>query len=303
MYDIIGDIHGNARLLKDLLLKLGYSKVNGYYRHPVNKAVFLGDLINKGKEVRKTVKIVRKMVENQSAFCVLGNNDYHAICYYTKSASGRFLLNHNSRTRTLFYSTNKSYKGKCDKLIQDISWLKTQPLFLDFDRFRVVHACWDKKLIKFMKKHYPGHLNDETFFQKSVVAGSQESRVVEVLLTGTKIHADPSVHVLNSNQKPVVDFPVRWWLNPSGLNLKQVSFGNFVFVENRLVSQKEFKLFSEYPIDKKPLFIGHYCLRGFTGILQENISCVDFCCHRTGRLAAYRWSGEKVLDVKNIVTV
>lgn len=303
MYDIIGDIHGNAGLLKALLLKLGYSKVNGFYKHPARKAVFLGDLINKGKEVRKTLKIVRRMVENQSAYSILGNNDYHAICYYTKSASGRFLLNHNSRTRTLFYSTNKSYKGKCEKLYQDIEWLKRQPLFLDFGHFRVVHACWDKKLIKFLKENYPGHLKDESFLLKSVIAGTQESRVVDVLLNGPRIHIGHNVKVLNSNQKQVADIPVKWWLNPAGQNLKQVSLGNFIFSESRLVNPKEFKLFSEYPLIKKPLFIGHYCLRGFTGILQENISCVDFCCYRTGRLACYRWSGEKVLEVKNIVTV
>ena len=303
MYDIIGDIHGNAELLKALLLKLGYSKVNGFYQHPSRKAVFLGDLINKGKEVRKAVKIVRKMVENQSAFCVLGNNDYWAICYYTKSPSGRYLLNHNSRTRTLFYTTTESYKGKADILADDINWLKTLPLFIDFVGFRVVHAYWDKKLIKYVKKNYPGHMNRDAFIQKSVIEGTKESKVVDVLLTGTRIRIVPTAKVLNSNQKPVFELPIKWWLNPGGLNLKQVSFGNFVFVENRLVSQKEYKLFSEYPLNKKPLFFGHYCLRGFTGILQENISCLDFCCYRTGRLASYRWSGEKVLDVKNIVTV
>jgi hypothetical protein len=303
MYDIIGDVHGYAGLLKALLLKLGYTKTNGCYRHPSRKAVFLGDLINKGREVRKTLKIVRRMVENQAAFSVLGNNDYRAICYFTKSATGKFLLNHNSRTRNLFYFTTKSYTGKEEKLAEDILWLKTLPLFLELDDFRAVHACWDKKLVKFLKKSYPLQLMDDNFLEKSVLSGTDENQAIETLLSGKKIPIDQKVTVLNSHQKPISEIPVRWWLNPYGLYLKQIALGNYIFTENRILSRKEMKLFSEYPVHKKPLFLGHYCLRGSTGILQENICCVDFCCYRTGKLVAYRWNGEKLLDIKNIVSV
>jgi len=62
MYDIIGDIHGHFLQLKELLKKLGYSKAGGYYSHPEKKAIFVGDLVNRGPEARKTVKLVRRMV-------------------------------------------------------------------------------------------------------------------------------------------------------------------------------------------------------------------------------------------------
>lgn len=38
MYDLIGDIHGHADALQQLLKKLGYSRQNGVYRHPERQA-------------------------------------------------------------------------------------------------------------------------------------------------------------------------------------------------------------------------------------------------------------------------
>ena len=67
MYDIIGDVHGHAQLLKKLLTKLGYKKSDEGYVHSSRKAVFVGDFINRGPSIRKTIRIVREMVENGNA--------------------------------------------------------------------------------------------------------------------------------------------------------------------------------------------------------------------------------------------
>jgi len=43
MYDLIGDIHGQALELGALLEKLGYKRSDGTYRHADRKVIFLGD--------------------------------------------------------------------------------------------------------------------------------------------------------------------------------------------------------------------------------------------------------------------
>ena len=63
MYDLIGDIHGHADALEQLLLKLGYQQVNGIYRHPERQVIFLGDFIDRGPKIREVLSIVRPMVE------------------------------------------------------------------------------------------------------------------------------------------------------------------------------------------------------------------------------------------------
>ncbi|RYG77434.1 MAG: metallophosphatase, partial [Alphaproteobacteria bacterium] len=61
--DIIGDIHGHADRLEGLLLKLGYRQSGGAWRHPQRTAVFVGDLVDRGSQQRRTLETVRAMVE------------------------------------------------------------------------------------------------------------------------------------------------------------------------------------------------------------------------------------------------
>lgn len=51
-YDIIGDIHGQASTLEQMLLRLGYRDEGGVFRHPERKVVYLGDFIDRGRAQR-----------------------------------------------------------------------------------------------------------------------------------------------------------------------------------------------------------------------------------------------------------
>jgi protein phosphatase len=81
-FDIVGDVHGCCDELEQLLQVLGYARredagVDGpVYAHPAGrKAVFLGDLVDRGPRVLDTVKLVRAMVQAGAALCVPGNHD------------------------------------------------------------------------------------------------------------------------------------------------------------------------------------------------------------------------------------
>jgi protein phosphatase len=84
-FDIIGDVHGCAEELVQLLITLGYAPVttcseslwrSPIYAHPEGrKAFFVGDLVDRGPRVLDVVRIVRNMVAHGSALCVPGNHD------------------------------------------------------------------------------------------------------------------------------------------------------------------------------------------------------------------------------------
>ncbi len=77
-FDVIGDIHGCADELERLLLRLGYrrSAPGAPFRHPGGRrAVFVGDLVDRGPHVVRAARIVMRMTAAGSAFCVPGNHE------------------------------------------------------------------------------------------------------------------------------------------------------------------------------------------------------------------------------------
>lgn len=76
-FDFIGDVHGCADELEELLANLGYAHDSACtYRHPASRtAVFVGDLVDRGPRIVDTLRIVMAMAEGGSALCVPGNHD------------------------------------------------------------------------------------------------------------------------------------------------------------------------------------------------------------------------------------
>lgn len=76
-FDIIGDVHGCLDELTELLEALGYvADSECIYRHPAGrKAVFVGDLCDRGPKNVGVLRLVMGMVGVGTAFCVPGNHD------------------------------------------------------------------------------------------------------------------------------------------------------------------------------------------------------------------------------------
>jgi protein phosphatase len=79
-FDIVGDVHGCCDELEDLLAELGYANTDGTYTHPEGRrAVFVGDLVDRGPRIVDSVRLVQAMVSAGSAFCVPGNHDMKLV--------------------------------------------------------------------------------------------------------------------------------------------------------------------------------------------------------------------------------
>jgi protein phosphatase len=89
-FDVIGDVHGCCDELEALLVELGYQRIDvpageaaaeaawgmTTYTHPQGrKAVFVGDIVDRGPRVLDALRIVRNMVAGGAALCVPGNHD------------------------------------------------------------------------------------------------------------------------------------------------------------------------------------------------------------------------------------
>ena len=82
-FDLIGDVHGCFTELQELLTLLGYtiehpSESDPAYRVQApegRKAVFVGDLVDRGPQIPEVLRLVMDMVEAGVALCVPGNHD------------------------------------------------------------------------------------------------------------------------------------------------------------------------------------------------------------------------------------
>jgi protein phosphatase len=80
-FDVIGDVHGCRVELEQLLDKLGYvidrdgaGRPVGA-RHATRRAIFLGDLVDRGPDTPGVLRLVMSMVAEGAAFCVPGNHE------------------------------------------------------------------------------------------------------------------------------------------------------------------------------------------------------------------------------------
>src|SRR6476659_818754 len=76
-FDIIGDVHGCCDELEELLTLLGYVRgASSAWSHPEGrKAIFVGDLVDRGPRIVDTLKTVMAMSQAGTALCVPGNHD------------------------------------------------------------------------------------------------------------------------------------------------------------------------------------------------------------------------------------
>ena len=81
-FDIVGDVHGCRAELESLLGKLGWALVHDERGRPVDavhpegrKAVFVGDLVDRGPDSPGVLRLVMGMVAAGHAICVPGNHE------------------------------------------------------------------------------------------------------------------------------------------------------------------------------------------------------------------------------------
>jgi len=304
MYDIIGDVHGEAALLKKLLKKMGYQKVNGSYAHPERKVIFTGDFINRGTEIKKTVRMVRAMVESGNALAVLGNHEINAILYHLNDKHGVLLVKKNTKHYLSLFKTIREYSRDANEWKETLKWMRSLPLFLDLGGLRVVHACWSQRAIEVANSIYSeGRIRKKVFRTIFKDSDSEITQSVWRLTKGVSLKMPPDLRVKNNKGVTPRSIRVEWWEDPTGKNFQELSFESKYTLPSYTVPKELLPKVYPYPEDAPPLFIGHYCRGNGPTLIKPNICCVDSCVIGTGVLTAYRWNGETFLNTDNIIWV
>lgn len=299
-YDFIGDIHGHANELEKLLTKLGYERINGVYAHEYRKAFFVGDFIDRGPNIRHVLQIVKAMCDHGSAKTVLGNHEYNALCYHTVNKDGNPLRSHSAKNISQHRATLQQFEDHKDEWIAYLQWFLTLPLFYEEESFRVAHACWDEECINILKKE----LTDGRFclenLRKSAEKSSRLFEAVEITLKGKEVEMPDGLSFHDKDGNIRNQIRVKWWLNALETNFKEYSI---LSIEDLPDHNKGLHEVSYYQPTEKPVFFGHYWLKGNPNLYRGNICCLDYSVAKGGHLAAYRYNGAQVLSNQQFVYV
>jgi Calcineurin-like phosphoesterase len=304
-YDIIGDIHGCARSLQGLLDRLGYTVRDGVYRHPARRVIFLGDFIDRGPQQRETVEIVRRMVETDAALSVLGNHEFNAIAYCTPDETrGDYLRPHSEKNTRQHQEFLDAYAHTPEAYADVIDWFRTLPLWLDRGGLRVVHACWDARLIAKIEKFQGGsHLLGEDLLVQASRRGQWQFDALETLLKGKEIRLPAGASFRDKEGTTRRNIRVRWW-DQEATNFKEAFFGPESARTHIPEDEIAGDYLVEYSHEAPPVFLGHYWMEGEAAPLARNIACLDYSVAKPGgRLTAYRWDGEQVLEKERFIWV
>lgn len=304
MYDIIGDVHGYASLLKKLLLQMGYEKTEAGYLHPSRKAVFVGDFVNRGPEIRKTIRIIRRMVENGNAFAILGNHEINAITYYLKEKNGIPLVKAPHKNLLSVFKTVNQFAERDEEWANHRKWMRELPLYLDFGEIRIVHACWSDEAIQVLNRIEGEGKSRKSIFRKAYKSPKSETgKSISVLTRGMDFRMPGDLKIINNKGVSPRSFRMRWWENPAGKTFEELSFESKFGLPDYTIPAQINSTHTEYPEDSPLVFFGHYCRFNGPHLLKPNVCCVDSCVTGTKTLTAYRWSGEKVLNPANLVQI
>ena len=303
MYDLVGDIHGHAAELTQLLDQLGYRNDSGIYSHPDRKMIFVGDFVDRGPRIQEVLETVRPMVETGTALAVMGNHEFNAIAYHSPDPG-----NPDQYIRPRIEKNIRQHAEtvrQVEDLADYIEWFRTLPMWLELDGLRVVHACWDSRWMGVIESELLRHDGvTQEFMAAAHVKGSPLFQAIDDVLKGKEISlpAGQSFSDKDGNQRHKMR--IRWFESPGTRTYAEYSLSSEAgFPEIPLPAELQERV-TPYASGECPVFFGHYWLRAEQpSRLAPNVGCLDFSVAKGGELCAYRWDGEQELDNKKFVSV
>ena len=319
-YDVIGDIHGQAGKLEALLKKLGYRVSNGTWRHAERTAIFVGDFIDLGEAGLETVNVVRAMVEAGAAQAVMGNHELNAIAWHTQDLRVRDQVEYlrPRYTEPWGKKNRKQHQAFLAQVEHDatlhgdlVDWFLTLPLWLDLPEVRVVHACWHQR---FMTELTPLLREGRYLTRELMVLATDEPgdeaekdnsdfsvfKAVEALTKGIEVPLPAPHFFIDKHQIQRTRVRACWWDTEAATfrQMAKMSEDERMALPDSLAVPENARL--AVPTDK-PIFFGHYWMKGVPTLQSAAAVCVDYSAGEGGPLMAYRWSGGGPLSADNFV--
>mgnify|MGYP000882222904 CR=1 FL=1 len=297
-WDVIGDVHGKLPALTALLNRLGYENLSGVWRHPGGrKAMFLGDLVDRGPDVSEVLELVKAMVDAGEARIVLGNHEYGLLAWYTKNADGNFRRKHQQRYLRYMGPSVALFDHFPDKHAVYLEWFQQIPLSLEIGGARFVHAYWDEEAVAALK---PGVTLHDIGWSEPVFTG-RKKEMAELLTKGPELRLPEGLAVIDHQGNHHGQARINWWKTDTAEDLRALIKPDTPALTGHPVPE-EARKYGPPAAHEPPVFFGHFGFHECPGLLGPNFTCVDFTGTHGTSIGAYRWDGEETLREDNLVT-
>ena len=300
--DIIGDIHGHADELCELLEKLGYDSQQQSYQHPEGRTViFLGDFIDRGPEQLRTLDIARRMIQGGSAKAVMGNHEFNALAFHSRNCHGKWLRPHTEKNIAQHQRFLDEIAAAPDGALEEsLDFFWKLPLWIETDSYRVVHATWSAEamntvlpLVNSDKTIVPCYLG-QACDPRDAYFGAFES-----LLKGIEVKLPNGISFEDADGYTRDAVRIKWW--KEGKTLGDLA----LFSEKLPASIRGLRIdspLSTYGINEPPLFLGHYWYKDDSPAFDlPNVAIMDYSVAKGGKLIAYRLDPDSALSEENFV--
>jgi serine/threonine protein phosphatase 1 len=225
VYYAIGDIHGEADLLHELL---GYAEEDASRRGVTPTLVLLGDLIDRGPNSRAVVAYAMMLQQSVGAIVIKGNHEQLMLHAYDRDETiglYHWATNGGDETIESYEAANGKFDTWKDAIDRDhIAWLRTLPsIWRDEERkIAFVHGGIDPKTFPHCEEEVRLWTRSDKFFNPNkwperpeldgllVVHGHTPTKDFEPHLHQQRINVDTGVCyggpltcvVLAPNEKP-----------------------------------------------------------------------------------------------------
>lgn len=306
MYDLIGDLHGHASALEELLEKMGYQLTSSGWQHPKRKVIFLGDYIDRGPNQLNTINLVRNMLENDQALAIMGNHEFNAVAYATPhpKQAGAYLRPHEPKNLAQHQAYLEEVAFATPLHQEHLDWFKSLPLYLDLPELRAIHACWHPQELAKLKPFLDEQQRiKEDAWLELALHGTPAFRATETLLKGLEVALPSGYSFKDKDGTERKMIRTKWW-----------DSSKETYYDLAMLPEEDKKQLPKTPVSTrllpnylgdKPLFLGHYWRTGTPQPLSQHIACLDYSIAggKDRKLCAYRFQGEKIIRSENFVWV
>lgn len=302
--DIIPDIHGQADKLRVALRNLGWRRSGTSWTHPEpsRKIVFLGDFIDRGPKNGVVIRIVRELMDAGRARAIMGNHELNALHFHTADPErdGMPLRPHDAKNLSQHASFLKEFPLGAAQTKEVLTWMRGLPLFIEDSDFRAVHAAWTDSAVWDLRSHTgDGVLNEEQLI-RAARKGDVLHDLAETLAKGPEHPLPPGNSFTDKGGHVRRDVRLKWW-NGTARTWRDAAMSVPDLSQLPEDDLPPTLVASVYPPEDRPVFFGHYWLRGDPLLQAANALCLDYSAGTDGPLVTYaQEDGASILNLANI---